>query len=264
MDFLWEEEWWTQQRCKKHHSPSLSQGKNYPLSFHQMRTGEDANIFRLPTIQSLQVFGKSSRKESGREKAKQEHKRAKVFHATPQPASPLAARLGSREGRHCPPLSLDHGAGFSYVLFPWWPGNICFLFKSDGGGSGGTCITSHCTLGGESLASPWRSLSHTGEKKNKPKPNQKTKPKPTHKTQTKISKEKDILPEGTRDHIKPRGAWSDLRADPAVSRTLDQRPPEAPSCLNYPVILQKKSEERLSPKTHFHHTGGYWSLRKQH
>lgn len=189
MDFLWEEEWWTQQRCKKHHSPSLSQGKNYPLSFHQMRTGEDANIFRLPTIQSLQVFGKSSRKESGREKAKQEHKRAKVFHATPQPASPLAARLGSREGRHCPPLSLDHGAGFSYVLFPWWPGNICFLFKSDGGGSGGTCITSHCTLGGESLASPWRSLSHTGEKKKNPnqtkKPNQNQPTKPKQKSQKK-------------------------------------------------------------------------------
>lgn len=230
MDFLWEEEWWTQQRCKKHHSPSLSQGKNYPLSFHQMRTGEDANIFRLPTIQSLQVFGKSSRKESGREKAKQEHKRAKVFHATPQPASPLAARLGSREGRHCPPLSLDHGAGFSYVLFPWWPGNICFLFKSDGGGSGGTCITSHCTLGGESLASPWRSLSHTGEKKNKPKPNQKTKPKPTHKTQTKISKEKDILPEapGTTSSPEELGLTSGLTLLWAGRWTRDLlRPPPA-------------------------------------
>lgn len=83
-----------------------------------MRTGEDANIFRLPTIQSLQVFGKSSRKESGREKAKQEHKRAKVFHATPQPASPLAARLGSREGRHCPPLFPGPRCGFFLRALP--------------------------------------------------------------------------------------------------------------------------------------------------
>lgn len=61
---------------------------------------------------------KKFQKREEREKVKQQHKCAKVFHTTPQTASPPAARLGSREGGHCPQLSPDHGAGFSYVLFP--------------------------------------------------------------------------------------------------------------------------------------------------
>lgn len=228
-----------------------------------MRTGEDANIFRLPTIQSLQVFGKSSRKESGREKAKQEHKRAKVFHATPQPASPLAARLGSREGRHCPPLFPGPRCGFFLRALPLVTGKHLLPLQE-------RRWRQRWDLHHQSLHFGWGKLSltlkilvtHWGKKKTQTKPKNQTKTNPQNPN--KNLKRKRHLTGGTRDHIKPRGAWSDLRADPAVSRTLDQRPPEAPSCLNYPVILQKKSEERLSPKTHFHHTGGYWSLRKQH
>ena len=41
----------------------------------------------------------------------------------------------------------------------------------------------------------------------------------------------------SRNWMKPWAAWSDLRVDCAVSRRLDQRPPEVPSSLSYPVVL---------------------------
>ncbi|KAK4830880.1 hypothetical protein QYF61_013809 [Mycteria americana] len=61
-----------------------------------------SSIYQL--FKSFKYLEKFQKRE--REKVKQQHKHAKVFHTTPQLASPLTACLGSREGRHCQQLSL--------------------------------------------------------------------------------------------------------------------------------------------------------------
>lgn len=203
MDFLWEKEWRTQWHCKEHLPHHCPRGKIIPFLFTRRGTAEFTWVFHLPTIQMLQIFGEGP---GGR---KRESKAAKTL--TPQLASPLAACLGE-QGMSAQPsaLTVPQRGRFPHALPLVTRKHLLSPLQSDGGGSSGTCISSHCTLGWDSLATSWKSLLRTGKKKKK------------------SYQRRQGLDEARSSSVWPQ-SWPCCEQDVG---------PEI-SCLNYPVILWK-------------------------